>query len=105
MLNNLLSPPAGAIAETIETSAHGLTKEVALRFENCTLTYRGIPVRDMLAFPTEIAARMIGISGTTLRREIARGKLKRTSLKLISRNELIRYLDADADLIDTPRQE
>jgi hypothetical protein len=90
------TPIDAAQTNANELSKHGLTKEIALRVDNSVLFYRGIPVRDMLAYPTEIAARLIGINGTTLRREIARGSIRRTPLKIIAREEIIRYLTREA---------
>lgn len=57
-------------------------------------TYKGTPVRDMLAFPSTIAAKLLGISYTTFWFECSLGKIRRTHLKTVPRAELLRYLDA-----------
>jgi hypothetical protein len=85
------SPQTAPPANDVEFSKHGLTKEIAIEVKNGRTYYRGIPVSDMHAYPTELAARLIGINGTTLRRRIAQGKIRRNSDKLISREELYRY--------------
>jgi hypothetical protein len=63
--------------------------------ENGVLLYKGTPVRDMVALPLRVAAKIIGISETTLYKEIGLKRLRTTSLKLIPRTELDRYLTAD----------
>lgn len=77
---------------TADGGQQAISDRLKLTVDGCTLFHRGIPVRDMLAFPSELAALLIGISSVTLRREVARGKLFRTSFKTIPRDELLRYL-------------
>jgi hypothetical protein len=79
-----------------EKSAEARREEIGLRVDNCTAYFRGFPVREMLAFPTGVAIRLLGITAPTFRREVSRGKIRRTSLKLVGRAELLRYLEADS---------
>lgn len=63
-----------------------------LEMKGDVLHYNGIPVREMLAYPLPVAMRLLGVSRTTLWREINLGRLKQTRLKLIPRVEIDRYL-------------
>ena len=46
----------------------------------------------MLAFPSTVAAKLIGVSYSTFWIEVGLGRIRRTHLKTVSRAELVRYL-------------
>jgi hypothetical protein len=54
--------------------------------------WKGVPVREMSAYPLTVACKLLGISRTTLWRQIALGHLRKTPRNLIPRFELERYL-------------
>jgi predicted site-specific integrase-resolvase len=56
------------------------------------MIWKGIPVREMLAYPLTVVQQLLGVSRTTLWREIRLGRLKTTTLKRIPKFELERYL-------------
>ena len=56
------------------------------------MTWKGMPVRDMLAVPTCVAAKLLSISTNTLRKEVVLGRIQRTPLGTFPREELLRYL-------------
>jgi hypothetical protein len=56
------------------------------------LMWRGIPVGDMLAFPSGLAARLIGVSRSTFWRDVKLGKIRQQRHGLVTRDELLRYL-------------
>ncbi len=66
------------------------------------LTFRGVPVKDMLSFPPGLAAKILGISYMTLRRQIQDGKIHVNQLNMISRTELERF--ANERLPTIPRR-
>lgn len=68
------------------------------------LYLRGVPVSEMLAFPMPVARLLLGISESTLWREVQMNKIKTTPLRLISRKEIERYLDAQSDLAFKPKR-
>lgn len=51
-------------------------------------------VADMLAFPVAVAAKLCGLSKSTLYEDIKRGLLRKTARGIITRRELERYLNA-----------
>jgi hypothetical protein len=59
--------------------------------ENATLLYYGFPVKEMLAYPVPLAAKLIGKGRSTLYKEGQRGKVVVGESGLISRAELERY--------------
>ncbi|HMJ91466.1 MAG TPA: hypothetical protein VK530_16710 [Candidatus Acidoferrum sp.] len=68
--------------------------DIEARLNNSTLTYKGTPVREMLAYPMSIAAKLVGLGGTRFWTECAAGKIRRTPFKTVPRVELERYLAA-----------
>lgn len=54
--------------------------------------YKGTPISDMLAYPVQVAAKVMGIGYSTLMKEVARGRINRTPLKVIPKSEVERYL-------------
>jgi hypothetical protein len=93
------SPVAAQDTKSIVDQPHDDSRErrthkLVTKLDNCSLIFRGVPVREMFAYPTGLAAKLIGVSDPTLRREIARGRIRRTEYKLIPRSELLRYLEA-----------
>ncbi len=66
----------------------GLTRE------NGVLIYHGIPVKDMLAFPLQLAAMLLGLGYTTFWKEIKLGHIRVGPRKLVSRAELKRYSES-----------
>lgn len=60
---------------------------------------RTITAEDRLAYSMETTARLLDLSYASIRREIARGKLHITrTFKLITKRELLRYLDEEEQL-------
>lgn len=68
--------------------------------EGDILIFRGVPVREMLAYPIQIAAVLLGISYWTLRRQVQLGWLRQSPRAMISRAELLRYLEAGLPAVD-----
>lgn len=56
------------------------------------LIFRGVPVKEMLAYPIALAAVLVGKSYWTLRREVHLGRLHQSPGAVIAREELDRYL-------------
>ncbi len=65
--------------------------------DQTTLLWHGVPVREMLAYPLPLVALLLGVHRQTIYREIARGRLTRTPLGLVSRDELARYLKSQTE--------
>ena len=63
--------------------------------ENSPWTYHGVPVREMHAYPLELAARLIGVTYQTLHKWIEMDEIRMSPGKLISRVELERFLAKD----------
>ena len=64
----------------------GLTLDAA-----AILLYYGFPVKDMLAYPLPLAAKLLGKGRSTLYKEWKRGKISVGDSGLILRTELERY--------------
>ncbi len=56
-----------------------------------TLTYRGVPVKDMLAYPHKVAAQILGVTSRTIYNLLRKGELHENRARLISRAELERF--------------
>ncbi len=55
------------------------------------MTFKGIPVQNVLSFPLMMAAKMLGMSYRTLRRKIIRGEIQMNKARRISKVEMERY--------------
>lgn len=72
------------------SSLKGLSKDAGGR-----LLYHGVPTTEMLAYPIQLAALLIGKGRGTIWRAKVRGDLASKN-GLISRSELLRYTGATA---------
>src|ERR1017187_4604040 len=66
--------------------------------ENALQFKQTVEASDRLAWNLKCAATVIGVSYRTIRREIQRRKLFPTVLNLLSKKELLRYLDAETQI-------
>jgi len=73
------------------------TSEQTVYVEDGHLFYKGTPVKEMLAFPLPVACRLMGIGKSSLYALIASGRLKKTSLGTIPKEELLRFLMEDCE--------
>jgi len=72
------------------------TAPCKVRIEADGIHVNGVHTDRMLAYPLKAVALLLGISYWTVRREVLRRKLARTTLGLISRDELHRYLKQES---------
>lgn len=56
------------------------------------LLFNGVPVDAMFAYPLRLLPALLGRNARSIRREVARGRLKLGPSKLVSRQEFQRYL-------------
>lgn len=67
--------------------------------ENATSVEERVKESDQFAFRLQAAARLLGISYSSLRREIQRRKIfVMPSLKLVSKKEILRYIEEEEQL-------
>jgi predicted DNA-binding transcriptional regulator AlpA len=63
------------------------------------LVWKGVPVREMLAVPLDVACQLLGIGRTSLWKEMKLGRIRKTRLNTVPRSEIDRWL---AEAIATP---
>jgi len=97
-------PRGGAKTEAKDDTGLATKSEIQARLENTALTHKGFPVREMLAYPSGLAAKLLGISRTTFWLECQMGRIRRTPQKTVPREELVRYLGASISGKQSPRR-
>lgn len=76
----------------------------SLSREGSVLMFNGVPVDAMLAYPARVARVLLGVSRWTFKRAVDRGDLKLSPLRLVSKQELERFLAGEKRRPGRPRK-